>query len=259
MDTAIVKQDTALLDLGSLSRTAEEIFAFTCDTLIQRGTPIKAQSLALHAQYSLLPADWMLWTEEQCTVASALYDEMGKHEKTVTGKGTELDNFRDKAEKFKKGILRAYDDILSDIPSDKEVLMFSIRRWRNREEEKARIEADRLLAIARKQEEEARLAEALRLEEEAERLKSISPEIAAEVKAEAEKLIEEPAPFIPPPIVKAEIPKGGPKKQKFWKYTVVDFKVLPDAFKIANDQMIGATVRAQKGATKIPGVKVWEE
>jgi len=195
-------------------------------------------------------------------MASTLYDMICKHEKKI---GEELDEIINKAFSLHRGMTAARKDIIAGITGDaktpglKESLMSSIRAWRKREDEKAAAEAKRLADIALKEEEDRRIAEALALEEEAAKLKESGlDDMAAEVQAEATAVIAEPV-FVPTPVVKANIPTGGPKRQTFWKFEVVDFAKLPDKFKIANEKMIRATVNAQKSKTDIPGVKVWEE
>ena len=49
------------------------------------------------------------------------------------------------------------------------------------------------------------------------------------------------------------------KTNKVMKFEVVDFKALPDEYKISDDVKIRKVVNALKMDTNIPGVKVWEE
>lgn len=62
------------------------------------------------------------------------------------------------------------------------------------------------------------------------------------------------------PVVAAaiETPKGLSYKDKFTG-EVVDFKVLPDEYKIPNQKALDAIIQATKGAISIPGVKIHSE
>lgn len=266
METELVTQNTALIEIGTLPMTANEVFTYVKDLLVLRGTPLKEKSIALHSKFTLLPGDWSLWTDEEIALASSLYDEIGEHQNAITtAKGTtELDIIKGKAFKLHRGITAAVEDILADTIADKEALMKSIRAWRKRETDRAEKEAEEARLKAEKDAEDQRLAEALQLEQEAERLKGMGQgAIAEEVKAEADKVLSEHT-YVPLPPVRANIPTGGPKKQTFYKFNEEElnnvnspaFKMLPDAFKLPNLKMIRATVNAQKMATKIAGVKV---
>ena len=263
MESEIIEvKNRALITIGNLPQTAEEIFQYVRDALVVRATPLKQKSLGLHAHFSLLPEKWEVWGTEECTAAGVLYEMISKHEKVIEG---EIGEFIEKAYNLHRGMTAARLDIIAGIVGDvknpglKEQLMTAIRAWRKREENRAAEEDRRLAEIARKQEENNRLQEALEREREAEALRAAGhAELAAEVQQEAAQIIEEEV-FIPPPPSTVHIPRTGPKKQTYWKYKVVDFAALPNKFKIANEQMIRATVNGQKGATDISGVKVWEE
>jgi len=236
MKLTIPQEKSPLLTIGNLPETAGEVFSYIKDALVQRGAPLKASSLSLHGQAEeCLKSTWESWTQEDVDRASELYDHICAHIKTITSAkgGTDLDIIKDKAHKLHQGINAAIDDILAGTtgdpkknPGDKEKLMESIRRWNNREAERAKAEADRLRKIAEKAEEDRKLAEAQVLAEEAARLKKEGHvEVAAEIQAEAEKIIDEPV-FVPPPPVQAYKPSGGPSRRQFVKIEVTD----PDKF-----------------------------
>lgn len=62
-------------------------------------------------------------------------------------------------------------------------------------------------------------------------------------------------PVVAPQIVQQK----GEKKRMVPKFEVVDFKALPDEYKLSDDVKIRKVVNALKLDANIPGVKVWEE
>ena len=60
--------------------------------------------------------------------------------------------------------------------------------------------------------------------------------------------------------VESHAPKHkGTRKRTDWKHEVVDAASLPREFLMPDHTAIGAIVRARKGETNIPGVRVWAE
>ena len=119
-----------------------------------------------------------------------------------------------------------------------------IAAWNAEQERIRREEEDRLREIARKQEEERRLKEAVAAEQ-------------AGNKAEAEAIIE--APIEPPPVV---VPKSVPKVAgvsftKQWKFRITDPNKIPREYLTPDEVKIGQIVRALKDQAKIPGVEVY--
>jgi DNA polymerase III gamma/tau subunit len=54
-------------------------------------------------------------------------------------------------------------------------------------------------------------------------------------------------------------PVEGVTIRKVWKFRVVDFKSLPDTYKLANEVMLGSIARSDKAAAKVPGVEFYSE
>lgn len=50
-------------------------------------------------------------------------------------------------------------------------------------------------------------------------------------------------------------PIPGLSIRNTWDYEIVDFKKLPDEYKLADDKKIRAVIRAHKGVVNIPGIK----
>ena len=133
------------------------------------------------------------------------------------------------------------------------------------EEKKAR-EADqkRLEDIARKEEEERLLLEALEAEEEA-KANGATPQEAAQ---EAEAIINEPV-YVAPVVLQKTTPKvQGVVFREIWKAQVVNFRDLVVAVAAgkapiqalkADEVFLGQQARSLKQALNIPGVKSFSE
>jgi len=142
----------------------------------------------------------------------------------------------EKKAKFYAPLEKAYKDVkrlMSDYDTEQE----KIRK----------AEEMRLAEIARKQEEERRLAEAVALEQSGN-------------KEEAEAIIEAPV-YVPPVVVPKTVPKmnGGPVYRTIWKFKITNASLIPKDFLIPDEVKIGGVVRSMKSATNIPGVQAYEE
>ena len=113
---------------------------------------------------------------------------------------------------------------------------------------------------ARKKEEEARKlreeAEKADTEEKA-RLNSIAKKKEEEADARREKAdaTHVEAPVLAP---RVEAPKGISYTMK-WTAEVIDFKALPDEYKLPNDSMLNKLAQATKGKVPVAGVKFKSE
>lgn len=154
-----------------------------------------------------------------------LIDQAHRMHKDAISKRDEFDKPLEGAEKKVKMTMEAYD------------------------REQARIRAEeeaRLREIDRKQEEDRRLAQAAELE--------------AMGKADlADQVLDAPfktgAPSIPAP-ARA---KDDPIFRTVWKFRIVDPNLVPREYLKIDDIKIGGVVRALKDATNIPGVEVFSE
>lgn len=130
--------------------------------------------------------------------------------------------------------------------------------------EKARKERERIEAEARAREDEERR----RLEREAEDRRiaeAAEAEAAGDIET-AERILEQPAELVfVPPAAPAFVPPPPPEPAKVagvsfserWDYEIVDERSLPREYLMRDDKKIGGVVRAMKGETKIPGVRVY--
>jgi len=115
--------------------------------------------------------------------------------------------------------------------------------------EEARIEQRRLEAEARRQAEDGRLKAAIGVEEMGD------SDLAA-------KVLDMPVEVAPVscPVVSAP-PKvaGAGVMVEVWKFEIVDATLIPRKYLTVNESAIGGVVRALKGETDIPGVRVYSQ
>jgi hypothetical protein len=115
------------------------------------------------------------------------------------------------------------------------------------EQEKIRqAEERRLQELARKEEEERRLLEAIEAEKNGQQ-------------DEAQAIIDAPV-QAPPVVVPKAVPKvEGISMRENWRFRIVDEKKIPREFLKVDEVKIGAYVRAMKSAGNIPGVEIYNE
>ena len=137
---------------------------------------------------------------------------------------------------------------LADKPLQEAESLLSPRiiAW-NREQERIR------------QEEEARLREIARKEEEERQLQAA---IAAEQsgnKEEAQAIIETPVQATPVVVPKAVPKVAGMSIRENWKFRITNEKLIPRDYLKVDEVKIGQVVRAMKSACNIPGVEIYNE
>jgi hypothetical protein len=182
----------------------------------------------------------------------------------------DADDYRQALDLFKEGqaMLKAIDDRCADdidfahkehkrllaerdaIKKPVEEATKRIKRmagdWKAEEERKARLEALRLEAEARKAAEERKLQEAIAAE-------------AAGDRGGADAIMEEtitlPPAYVPPPVPKVE----GVVFREIWQFEIVDAAALPRDYLVPDEVRIGQVVRAMKGLANIPGVRAFSK
>jgi hypothetical protein len=70
-----------------------------------------------------------------------------------------------------------------------------------------------------------------------------------------ERRLEAAVNNVPIPLVRA----SGTKVNRPWKWRYVNKAIIPDQYKLINEQLISATVRTLKGDTKIDGIEVYQD
>ena len=117
----------------------------------------------------------------------------------------------------------------------------------NREQERIRQEEEaRLRVIARKEEEERQLQEAILAEQSGQ-------------KEEAEAIISAPVQAAPVVVPKAVPKVAGMSIRDNWKFRITNEKLIPREYLKVDEVKIGQVVRAMKSAANIPGVEVYNE
>lgn len=120
--------------------------------------------------------------------------------------------------------------------------------WKLEQDRLARAEAARLAREEQERQKAIALEEAVTLEAQG---------MPAEAAAVVEQAIAAPAPFVP---VAPAAPKvEGLSHRSVWKFEVVDKALIPAEYLVVDEKAIGGVVRALKGNTRIPGVRVFEE
>jgi len=120
-----------------------------------------------------------------------------------------------------------------------------------------------MLAYAREQD-RLRIAEQRRLnkiaDDERKRLQEIADRASAKGQEGKAEQFQERAAQVVAPIAEATAPKvAGISIPKVWTWELVDAALIPREFLTVNEVMIGKVVRALKGETRIPGVRVFEQ
>lgn len=132
-------------------------------------------------------------------------------------------------------------------------------------EEQERIEAER--AAAKSAEDQRRVDEQeaaakRRREEEQERMhqQRLDAEAAQRERTARAESLESRADSVTAAPLAPSTPKvKGVSTRQTWKFEVTHPEKVPDTYKTIDDKKIGGVVRALKGDTDIPGVRVWAE
>ena len=109
-----------------------------------------------------------------------------------------------------------------------------------------------------RREEQRKAEEAARKERE--KLEAQAATAAAAGKIERAEQLEQRAATVVAPVIQREAPKvTGLATREVWKFEIIDASALPREYLTVDEKKIGAVVRALKGDTNIPGVRVWAE
>ncbi len=190
---------------------------------------------------------------ESYTLASNIWESLGGIMKKV---GKHHDTLISLAHQTHKEALSKKADIYDPLKKARKHVKYIMEQYDFEQEEIRKKEEARLREIARKEEEERQLAEALEAEQNGE-------------KEEAEAILEAPV-YTPPVVVQKTTPKlrGGPVYRTIWKFEVVDRMALIRA--VANGQaparalkadnvFLGEQARSLKNTMNFPGVRAYSE
>jgi len=151
---------------------------------------------------------------------------------------------KDAATKAHRAVLEQERQADAPLVQAERILKPALSAWDTAQEQARRVEEQRLQELARKQEEERKLAEAVALEQ------------AGDNKA-SEQVMAEPV-VAPPVVVARTVPKvQGVSFTERWQFEIVDADKIPRVYLKPDEVKIGAYVRAMKSEALIPGVRVW--
>ena len=200
---------------------------------------IESQALVMSEQARLISVTDKMSME----IADNTVDEIGK---AITRINNHYKPLADAAFKSHRLITTQWNKMKQPLEDVKTHLVNQVKAYQRKVREEAEAEQRRLAEIARKQEEERRLAEAIEAEKEGN----------AE---EAQAIIEEEM-FVPTPIVRPDVPKvDGRRYATKWSWKVTDINKVPREYLIVDQIKMNGIVRAMKGQTRISGIEVFEE
>lgn len=137
---------------------------------------------------------------------------------------------------FEKQYTDRVDNCVKSLKSA--IRTFDIAEEEKREKERARLQAEADERARKEKEKLLKKAESLKTEEK----KQFYEEQAAQIES-VDVVVAEP-----------EKKKGSSYMKTTWYAEVVDFALLPDQYKLANQKLLDDTAKAQKGQIPIPGV-----
>jgi hypothetical protein len=200
---------------------------------------VEKKALAIPDQAKLI----VVSDKDSMAMADNTVEAIGALIKEVDGTFKPL---ADKAFQAHRSITAKWKEVKQPLEDAKTYLVNQVKAYQRKVREEAEAEQRRLAEIARKQEEERRLAEAI----EAEQCGNVE---------EAQAIIEEEM-FVPTPIVRPDVPKvDGRKYATKWSWKVTDINKVPREYLIVDQIKMNGIVRAMKGQTRISGIEVFEE
>jgi len=150
------------------------------------------------------------------------------------------------ANRLHKSLIAKQHELLAPVKCVLPLIDGALRKYNDDQEQKRHAEEMRLQEIARKQEEERRLAEAVAIEQ-------------AGDKEAADQVMAEPV-YVAPVIVAKSVPKvAGLSYTENWKFRVINPALVPREFLRLDDIKIGQYARAMKSAGRIPGIELYSE
>lgn len=197
----------------------------------------------------LKKAELTITTQSEYEHAGEVLQEIKSRSKELDKQRKEITNPIDAAKKAVMDLFKPPIELLEKAEAKIKNLMIG---YTTEQERKAREDQIRLQRLA---------------DQEAERQKKILDDKIARAQAsgkidKVEELEQKKAEVVPMdvPVIapQAEAPKGISYRDK-WSAEVTDFKLLPDEYKIANQQALDRVAQATKGSITIPGVKFVSE
>jgi hypothetical protein len=180
-----------------------------------------------------------------CQFLESLSLECSRREKRIDA---EFKEAIDAANKAHKALTQLKARVKDPNTRVKQIADRKTGAWRRAEQARLSEEREKQRLEQQRKDEEARLKRA----EEA--LDTDTPE----GDALAERILEEPTFTPPPPAVELEKTSGITYTEK-WNFEITDEKLIPRDYLVPDEKKIRTIVKAMKGATNIPGVRVFDE
>jgi hypothetical protein len=184
---------------------------------------------------------FLVTDEASCFEADKIADECTEREKRN----------RAKLEKSRSTTYAAYNAVLELIHTAcdpylkaREILDKKIYKWRAEERRRREVEAAKQREEERKRVEEERLRQAQAVADAG------RPDLA-------DKILDEKIVVAAPEPPKIESVSGTVLREN-WQFDITDEAKVPREFLMADRVKIARVVKVMKGATKIPGVEVWD-
>jgi len=191
-------------------------------------------------------AEMVISNQQDYELGADVLKEIKARHKELDSQRKEITRPIDTAKKAVMDLFRQPLEMLSKAESKVKSLMIG---YTNEQERLAEEERKRLQKIADKEAERQKKL----MDAKIERAKASGKEEKAEIfEIEKENIIPIAAPVVAPAI---ETPKGVSYREKFTA-EVIDFKILPDEYKLPNQSALDKIVQATKGSLQIPGVKI---
>jgi len=157
----------------------------------------------------------------------------------------------EQAHNLHKGLVAQEKRFLKPLQDAEQMIKMKISNFL-KEEERIRREEQAKAEEKARREEEKRKAE---LEAQAKKHEEAGRTEKAEERRQMAEEVHSPVPVVPDQVQKQE----GIAKRVTWTYKIIDEKLVPREYLMVNTSKIGGVVRAMKGDTNIPGVKVVKE
>lgn len=194
-------------------------------------------------------ADLIISSQEDYETASVALREVKSRYKELEGQRKEITSPLDDAKKRVMDLFRAPLDLLSKAES---LLKQKMIGYTDEQEKKAEEERKRLQKLAEAEAEKERKKLEAKIERAIASGKTDKVETLQEEKEKVQPII---IPFVPPQI---DTPRGVSYREK-WTAKVINFKLLPDEYKLPNQAALDKIGQATKGSISIPGVEFSSE
>lgn len=191
-------------------------------------------------------ADLVINTQEDLNAAGEVLTNVKTRAKELDAERKKITNPLDEAKKAVMALFKPPIELLTRAENHVKGLILEYDQKKEREAEEERQRLEKIAEQERKKKEKA-------IEAKIERAKASGKEDKV---AELEEEKENVETTIDVPVVASNIdtPTDVSYREN-WTAEVVDFKTLPDEYKLPNEKMLNSFAKSTKGAIPVPGVK----